>query len=161
MIKKFNLFFLSFFLIGKIKYAPGTFASLVTCFLFILLINVTSIIIIFFISLIFFFYSFVANNYSFEDFKNDDPQEIVVDEVVGQMLPLLAIPIYESLYPLPSVYYCIAAFILFRLFDIWKPFPVNYVDENVKGSLGIMLDDIVAGIYSIVFLALVLFFLGG
>jgi len=161
MIKKFNLFFLTFFLIGKIKYAPGTFASLVTCFLFILLINVTSIIIIFFISLIFFFYSFVAINYSFEDFKNDDPQEIVVDEVVGQMLPLLAIPIYETLYPLPSVYYCIAAFILFRLFDIWKPFPVNYVDENVKGSLGIMLDDIVAGIYSIVFLALVLFFLGG
>ena len=161
MFKKFNLFFLTFFLIGKIKYAPGTFASLATCFLFVLLINVTNIIIIFFISLIFFFYFFVAINYSFEDFKNDDPQEIVMDEAVGQMLPLLAIPIYETLYPLPPVYYCIAAFILFRLFDIWKPFPVNYVDKNVKGSLGIMLDDIVAGIYSIVFLALVLFFLGG
>ena len=52
-------------------------------------------------------------------------------------------------------------FILFRLFDIWKPFPINYVDENVKGSLGIMLDDILAGVYSIVILSVIFFFLGG
>ena len=161
MIKKFNLIFLTFFMLGKIKYAPGTLASLITCFLFIFLINVINITIIFLITLILFLYSFVAINYSFEAFKSDDPQEIVIDEVVGQMLPLLALPIYETLYPLPAIYYYISAFLLFRLFDIWKPFPVNYVDENVSGSLGIMLDDIVAGIYSIIFLLLILFFLGG
>jgi len=77
------------------------------------------------------------------------------------MLPLLAIPIYETLYPLPPLYYYVSAFILFRLFDIWKPFPISYVDNNVKGSLGIMLDDIVASIYSIVILSIIFIFLGG
>ena len=57
-------------------------------------------------------------------------------------------------------YYCIAAFLFFRLFDIWKPFPVNYVDKNIKGGLGIMLDDILAGIYVIIILTFSLFFLG-
>ncbi len=148
-------------MIGKIKYAPGTFASLITCFVFMLLNSFTSITFVFLILLIFFLYSLVAINYSFEIFRSDDPQEIVIDEVVGQMLPLTAIPIYETLYPLPVIYYCISSFLLFRLFDIWKPFPINYVDENIKSALGIMLDDIVAGIYSIVVLFLVLFFVGG
>ena len=76
------------------------------------------------------------------------------------MLPLLAIPIYETLYLLPKMYYCIPAFLLFRLFDIWKPYPVSYVDKNVKGAIGIMLDDIFAGIYTIISLVIIFFFLG-
>ena len=84
-----------------------------------------------------------------------------MDEVVGQMLPLLAIPIYETLYPLPTIYYCTSAFILFRLFDVWKPYPISYVDNNIKGSLGIMLDDIFASVYSIIILSLILFLFGG
>jgi len=95
-----------------------------------------------------------------DSFNSKDPQEIVIDEVVGQMLPLLAIPIYETLYIAPKEYYCIAAFILFRLFDIWKPFPINYVDKNTEGSLGIMLDDILAGIYTIIILIIIFFFIG-
>ena len=161
MIKKFNLFFITFCMLGKIKFAPGTFASFIACILFFILINIFSFLIVFFIIIIIFFYSFIALNNSFDDFKSDDPQEIVIDEVVGQVLPLLAIPIYETLYPLPVIYYYVSAFILFRLFDIWKPYPINYVDNNIKGSLGIMLDDIFAAIYSIVVLSLVLFFLGG
>ena len=161
MIKKFDLFFLTFFMIGKIKYAPGTIASLFTCIIFFLIINITNITVIFFVTLLIFFYSLIAINNSFEEFKADDPQEIVIDEVVGQMLPLLAIPIYETLYPLPLIYYCICAFLLFRLFDIWKPYPISYVDNNVKGSLGIMLDDIFASVYSIIFLSIIFFFLGG
>tara|TARA_B100001179_G_scaffold16924_1_gene10771 strand:+ start:328 stop:813 length:486 start_codon:yes stop_codon:yes gene_type:complete len=161
MIKKFNLFFLTFCMVGKIKYAPGTFASLVTCCLFLFLVNITSIVFIFFTTLIIFSYSFVAINYSFNEFNSDDPQEIVIDEVVGQMLTLLALPIYETLYPLPAIYYCIPAFLLFRLFDIWKPFPINYIDKNIQGSLGIMLDDIFASFYSIIILTLIFLFLGG
>ncbi len=148
-------------MIGKIKYAPGTIASLMTCLLFLLLINIFNITTIFLITLIIFFYSFVAINNSFDEFKTDDPQEIVVDEVIGQMLPLLAIPIYETLYPLPTMYYCAAAFLLFRLFDVWKPYPISYVDNNIKGALGIMLDDILASVYSIVILSVIFFFLGG
>ena len=148
-------------MVGKIKHAPGTFASLVTCCLFLFLFNITSIVVIFFIMLITFCYSFVAINYSFEEFDSKDPQEIVIDEVVGQTLVLLGLPIYETLYPLPAIYYCIPAFLLFRLFDIWKPFPINYIDKNIQGSLGIMLDDILASFYSIIILTLIFFFLGG
>ena len=161
MIQKINLFFLTFFMIGRIKYAPGTVASLIACILFLLLINISSIIFIFLITLVIFCYSFIAMSNSSEAFKSDDPQEIVIDEVVGQMLTLLPLPIYETLFPLPPMYYCIAAFLLFRLFDIWKPYPISYVDNNVKGSLGIMLDDIIASIYSIIILTIIFFFLGG
>ena len=148
-------------MVGKIKYAPGTFASLLTCFLFFILISFFSYSVLFLIILIIFLYSFIAINNSFDEFQSDDPKEIVIDEVIGQFLTLLAIPVYETLYPLPTIYYCISAFILFRLFDIWKPFPISYVDNNVKGSLGIMLDDIVASIYSIVILSIIFIFLGG
>ena len=161
MIKKFNLLFLTLFNIGKIKKAPGTVASLITCLLFLLLVNIIDIFIIFLFTLAVFCYSFIAINNSFDEFKSDDPQEIVVDEFVGQMLPLLSVPIYETLYLLPKIYYYIPAFLLFRLFDIWKPYPVGYIDENVKGALGIMLDDIFAGIYSIITLIIFFYFLGG
>ena len=148
-------------MIGKIKYAPGTVASLVTCLAFLLLINIFNISVILLCTLIIFCYSFLAINNSFQDFHTEDPQEIVIDEVVGQMLPLLAIPIYETLYLAPKEYYCIAAFVLFRLFDIWKPFPIGYVDSNTKGALGIMLDDILAGVYTVIVLTIIFFFFGG
>ena len=148
-------------MIGKIKYAPGTIASFFACILFLFLINIFNFISVFLITLIIFLYSFVAINNSFDEFKSEDPQEIVIDEVVGQILTLLAIPIYETLYPLPTMYYCIAAFLSFRLFDVWKPYPISYVDNNIKGSLGIMLDDILASVYSIVILCVIFFFLGG
>ena len=148
-------------MIGKIKYAPGTVASFITCLAFLLLINIFNLSVILLFTLIIFCYSLVAINNSFESFDTEDPQEIVIDEVVGQMLPLLAIPIYETLYPLPKIYYCVAAFLAFRLFDIWKPYPISYVDNNVKGALGIMLDDILASSYSIIVLTIIFFFLGG
>ena len=148
-------------MIGKIKYAPGTVASFITCLAFLLLINIFNLSVILLFTLIIFCYSLVAINNSFENFDTEDPQEIVIDEVVGQMLPLLAIPIYETLYLLPKIYYCVAAFLTFRLFDILKPYPISYVDNNVKGALGIMLDDILASIYSIIALAIIFFFLGG
>ena len=161
MIKKFNFFFLTFFLIGRIKYAPGTAASFITCILFLLLINIFNVSFVFLITLIIFIYSFFAINNSYDEFKSEDPQEIVIDEVVGQMLVLLAMPVYETLYPLPIIFYCVGAFFLFRLFDIWKPYPISYVDDNMSGSLGIMLDDIIASIYSILILILIFFFFGG
>ena len=161
MIKRFNLFFLTFLNIGKIKYAPGTFASLITCLLFLLLINFFDISTLFFCTLVIFLYTFIAINSSFDSFDSNDPQEIVIDEVVGQMLPLLAIPIYETLFIASVESYCISAFLLFRLFDIWKPFPISYVDNNIKGALGIILDDVLAGIYTTIILMLIFFFIGG
>jgi phosphatidylglycerophosphatase A len=77
-----------------------------------------------------------------EDAHGKDPQWIVIDEVAGQWLALAAVP----LHPLD----CILAFVLFRLFDIAKPWPVSWADRDVGGPLGIMLDDLLAGLYAAV-----------
>jgi phosphatidylglycerophosphatase A len=69
-----------------------------------------------------------------------DPREIVIDEVAGQWLALLPAP----LNPLPYA----LAFLLFRVFDIWKPWPVRWTDRHVHGGLGIMLDDVLAAVYA-------------
>ena len=148
-------------MVGKIKFAPGTISSFITCILFLLAINVFDFIIIFLFTFAIFCYSFFAINNSFQEFDTEDPQEIVIDEVVGQLLVLIAIPIYDTLYPLPMIYYCFSSFILFRFFDIWKPYPISYVDNNIKGALGIMLDDVLASIYTIFLLIIIFFFLGG
>lgn len=77
-----------------------------------------------------------------------DPQAVVVDEVVGQWLVLAVLPGPELLS------YAIG-FALFRLFDVWKPWPVSWADRHIKGGLGIMLDDALAAAYgaSVLFLA--------
>tara|TARA_B110000438_G_C15625674_1_gene568603 strand:+ start:39 stop:524 length:486 start_codon:yes stop_codon:yes gene_type:complete len=161
MFNKFNLIFLTLFKIGSIKYAPGTIASLFTCAVFLLLLSIFNFLTIILVTILIFFYSFVAINNSYNEFNSEDPQEIVIDEFVGQIFPLIAIPVYETLYPLPKIYYVIAAFLLFRFFDIIKPFPISYVDNNTKGALGIMLDDIIAGFFTIITLIIICFFIGG
>jgi phosphatidylglycerophosphatase A len=161
MIDKFNVLFLTFFNVGKSKYAPGTIASLLTCIIYFILekyLDMFSLLI--FISIIF-FYSLFAINRSVEFFDSKDPQEIVIDEVVGQVLPLLVIPIYETLYLAPKIYYIIGAFLIFRFFDILKPFPINYVDKNITGAFGVMFDDILAGFFTLFILCFVFFFIGG
>ncbi len=80
----------------------------------------------------------------------EDPGEVVIDEVAGQWIVLLAAPLDPIAYA--------GAFLLFRLFDILKPWPVSFADKTIKGGLGIMLDDILAGIYGAAILALVLEF---
>jgi len=160
MIDKFNLIFVTFLNTGRIGFAPGTFASFFTCIVFLFLNNFIDIKIIFILTLIIFLYSIFAINKVIKHFNSDDPKEIVIDEFVGQMLTLLAIPIYQNFYPTFDIYYCVYAFFLFRLFDIWKPFPVNYVDKNIKGAFGIMLDDVVAAIYVIIFMTITFFVLG-
>jgi phosphatidylglycerophosphatase A len=70
-----------------------------------------------------------------------DPGEVVIDEVAGQWIPLLA----AGLDPLSIA----VAFALFRLFDIWKPWPIRWLDHNIKGATGVMVDDVLAGIFAL------------
>jgi phosphatidylglycerophosphatase A len=76
----------------------------------------------------------------------DDPGFVVIDEIAAQLLVLAAAPRDWRWYA--------AAFVLFRLFDIWKPFPVSWCDRAVKGGLGIMLDDVAAALYALLLLAI-------
>jgi len=161
MIRRFNILFVTLFGIGKIKYAPGTIASLITCVIFFFLSNFLNLSLLAFFTLVIFLYSLIAINNSYESFNSEDPQEIVIDEFVGQAIPLLAVSIYETLYPMTLLFYYILSFVVFRFFDILKPYPINYIDKNTKGSLGIMFDDIIAGIFATIFLTFVFFFVGG
>ena len=137
--------------LGKIKFMPGTFGSLATTiFLFYLLhiLNVSSnIVLIGWI--IIFIYSFYAVSAHTKDNKNKDPREIIIDEFLGQSIPIY---LYEISHGTAKeskeaiIYYGLF-FILFRYFDIMKPFPVNFFDKNFKNSFGVIMDDICAGLY--------------
>jgi len=78
----------------------------------------------------------------------DDPSAIVVDEVAAQWLVLLPAPLDPRVYAL--------AFLLFRIFDIWKPWPVCVADRRLHGGLGIMLDDLLAAVYALMLLSVLL-----
>lgn len=71
----------------------------------------------------------------------EDPGVIVWDEWVGQWIALIGVPLAWQ--------WVLAGFLLFRLFDVWKPWPVSWADRSIKGGLGVMLDDVVAGLYAL------------
>jgi len=137
--------------LGKIKFIPGTFGSLVTTiFLFYLFhsFNVSSNIILI-CWIIIFTYSFYAVSTHTKDSKNKDPGEIIIDEFLGQSIPIYLYEISHGTTKESNeaiVYYALF-FILFRYFDIMKPFPVNFFDKNFKNSFGVIMDDICAGLY--------------
>ena len=159
MIKTFNYLFVTCFGIGSFRYAPGTITSLITTvFLFSLfhIINLSSNIILF-ILLIVFIYSFYAVSNYIKDNDNKDPKEVVVDEFIGQSIPIY---LYEVSHGTikdsqEAVLFYLYIFILFRYFDIKKPFPVNFFDKKFKNSFGVIFDDVVAGLY--VVLTLIIF----
>ena len=145
--------------LGKIRFIPGTFGSLATVIILFYLfhtLNLSSnIILIGWI--IIFIYSFYAVSTHTKNSKNKDPREIIIDEFLGQSIPIYLYEISHGTNKESNeaiVYYALF-FILFRYFDIMKPFPVNYFDKNFKNSFGVIMDDICAGLY--VVLSLVCF----
>ena len=159
MIKKFNFLFVTFFGIGTLRYAPGTITSLITTILLFSLfhiIKLSNILILFFLIFIF-IYSFYAIADYIKESENKDPKEVVIDEVIGQAIPIF---LYEIAHGVEknfqeSFLFYIYIFILFRFFDIKKPFPVNIFDEKFKNSFGVIMDDVIAGFY--VVLTLIIF----
>jgi len=146
-----NFLFVTLFGIRKLKKIPGSYASLATTiFLFILFhilnfspnIVLIGVIIVFLISL-------YAVNIFIKDMDNKDPKEVVIDEFIGQSIPICLYEIaHEGVKETSQVltFYFIM-FILFRIFDITKPYPVSYYDKNFKNSFGVIMDDVVAGLY--------------
>ena len=154
MNKNFSLGLLTLFGIGQVKNAPGTIASLVTCLLYLFLyfvdINPNAILLVVIIISI---YSIILIDKFSNHFKTKDPKEIVIDEFLGQSIPIITIWGIDSYFfswkaPERYLLFFLIAFISFRLFDISKPFPINIVDKKMKNGLGVMLDDIIAGIYT-------------
>ena len=158
MLNKINFLFVSLFGIGKIKKIPGSFASLATTlFLFFLfhILNVSPNIVLFSIIIVFLI-SLYAVNIFIKDLTNKDPKEIVIDEFIGQSIPIC---LYEVVHNIPkdnedTLKFYLIMFVLFRVFDIAKPFPVSYYDKNFKNSFGVIMDDVCAGLYVVLVLVL-------
>tara|TARA_B100000749_G_C18090886_1_gene327658 strand:- start:48 stop:539 length:492 start_codon:yes stop_codon:yes gene_type:complete len=158
MMTKINFLFVTLFGIGKIKKIPGSFASLATIlFLFFLfhILNISTNIVLYSIIIIFFI-SLYAVNIFIKDLTNKDPKEVVIDEFIGQSIPIC---LYEVAHGMPKdsdqvLKFYFIMFILFRIFDIVKPFPVNYYDKNFKNSFGVIMDDVCAGLYVVAVLVL-------
>ena len=161
-MSRINFLFVTIFGIGKLKKIPGSFASLFTTlfvfFLFHILylspnIILAGIIIIFLISL-------YAVKVFIKNLDNKDPKEVVIDEFIGQSIPICLYEIaHDNVKETNEVltFYFIM-FILFRIFDIVKPYPVSYYDKNFKNSFGVIMDDVCAGLYVVAVLVLYMVF---
>ena len=151
MIKTLNILFVTMFGLGKIPKIPGTFGSLATVIILYVLfqkLNLSSNIILILLILIFIF-SFIAVAIYIKDNENKDPKEIIIDEFIGQSIPIYLYEISHGTEKSPSealIFYGVC-FVLFRFFDIAKPFPVSYFDKNFKNSFGVIMDDVCAGFY--------------
>lgn len=176
--------------VGKIKYAPGTFGSLlafpVSYMMIFLAIFSTSIIkvnpsfglLIFFglllvVIIAAFILGVTSSNIYIKNTRRQDPKEIVIDELVGQMLVIfLCLPSFSFLEDMGLLFYylddpkikieifmCLflMPFALFRFFDIKKPWPIDWIDKNIKNGFGVMLDDIAAALFAIVMHYVLLF----
>jgi phosphatidylglycerophosphatase A len=137
--------------LGKIKFIPGTFGSFATLIILYYLFHIVNIspniILVFFI--IIFIYSFYAVSSHIENNDNKDPGEIIIDEFIGQSIPIYLYEISHGTEKTSNeaiIFYGIC-FILFRYFDIMKPFPVSFFDKNFKNSFGVIMDDVCAGFY--------------
>ena len=162
MINKINFLFVTLFGVGKITKIPGSIASLVTTIILFLLFQVVKIspnFILAFVILVFFIALYAVNIF-IKDLDNKDPKEVVIDEFIGQSIPICLYEIAhigtkETNQVLTSYF---IMFILFRIFDIVKPYPINYYDKNFKNSFGVVMDDVAAGLYVVAVLVLYMVF---
>ena len=154
MIKTFNTLFVTMFGLGKVPKVPGTFGSLATViilYLFFHTLNISSNIILIGLIIIF-IYSFSSVAAHIKDNENKDPKEVIIDEFIGQSIPIYLYEISHGIEKSPDeavIFYGIC-FVLFRFFDIAKPFPVSFFDKNFKNSFGVIMDDVCAGFYVVV-----------
>ena len=151
MIKTLNTLFVTMFGLGKISKIPGTLGSLATVIIlytFFHFLDLSSNIIL--IALVFIFiFSFLGVSAHIKNNENKDPKEVIIDELIGQSIPIY---LYEISHGTDksaneAIFFYGVCFLLFRFFDILKPFPVSFFDKNFKNSFGVIMDDVCAGFY--------------
>lgn len=134
--------------IGLIRFAPGTLGSIFSWFLFIYLSHYLNMIVL--TSLMFFLGIWVCENIS-KDLEEKDDKSIVVDELIGMWIALMP-TIYFADTQAERTTIAILALVLFRFFDIVKPYPINLLDQKFKNGFGIVIDDVAAGIITLLIL---------
>ena len=140
----FSKYFSTIFGIGHIPIAPGTFGSIFAILIWCIFINMLSISYFIILFLLILSISFYITGIYLEKFKKKDPSEVIIDEFLGQSIPLLFVFNLNA-------FEVLVAFVSFRFFDIYKIYPINRAEE-IEGSYGVILDDIIAGIYALIVL---------
>ncbi|MCJ7802827.1 MAG: phosphatidylglycerophosphatase A [Candidatus Marinimicrobia bacterium] len=140
MKNKLSNWFSTVFKIGYLPIAPGTWGSLAALLVWYVIIGYISTVTLTGLIVIIFVLGVYTSSITERNMAIKDPSVIVVDEWVGQWIALLFLP--------KSLLWGLIAFFIFRLFDIWKPYPIKILD-HMKGGWGIMLDDVLAGIYAV------------
>lgn len=135
---------------GASPKAPGTMGTLVAIPIFLLLSELPLFVYVVLVLLITGFGVYICDRCA-KDLQVHDHSGIVWDEIAGYLITMIAIPM--------NLWTVFLGFVLFRFFDILKPWPIGYFDKQVKGGLGIMLDDVIAGIFSWVILYTLVHFL--
>ena len=151
MIKNLNTLFVTMLGLGRIPKIPGTFGSLATVimlYIFFHKLNLPSNVILIGLIIIFTFsFSAIAAHIRYNE--NKDPKEVIIDECIGQSIPIYLYEISHGIEKSSNeaiIFYSVC-FVLFRFFDIVKPFPVSFFDKNFKNSFGVIMDDVCAGFY--------------
>lgn len=125
---------------GLVPRAPGTFGTLVGVVAFWLMASLAPIAYAGVVLVLFVAGVFICGQAA-RDMGRTDPGAIVYDEIVGFLVAMFMIP--------ATGWWILAGFVLFRLFDIWKPFPIRTIERRLGPGLGIMVDDVVAGLYAL------------
>ena len=147
-MKNLTKFLVSIFFVGYIKFAPGTWGTLVSLLLMYILFNILSLPLII-LTIIFIFIFFIANyliNYFSLITNSHDSKHIVIDELLGIFIIFL---FYDLIFFFNDILTYLIIFVLFRFFDIFKIFPSNFFDKYFKNGYGVILDDIIAGLYTV------------
>ncbi len=132
--------------IGKIPFAPGTFGSLAGILLCFIL-SKTSVLAAILCIILFIIFSIWIANGAEKILNKKDPGSIVIDEIAGMTVTLIGLPF--------NVFYVTTGFLIFRILDITKPFPIRYIDRRISGGAGIVFDDIAAGMIANVILRII------
>ena len=135
--------------IGMVPIAPGTFGSITAWIIFVYLSHFISMINMLILTILFFILSIWICSEASKDLENKDHKSIVIDELVGMWIALLPVLVIANSQYERTVY-ALAALILFRFFDILKPFPISYFDKNYKNGFGIVIDDVISGLIAII-----------
>jgi len=145
------LFLATGFFIGTVPFAPGTFGSIIglpICFLISRLNVLRSVI----CAILFILFAIWMAAAAEKILKRKDAGEIVIDEIAGLIITLVGLPF--------TLKTAIAGFIIFRAFDIVKPFPIRLLEKKVAGGPGVVLDDVLAGLYGNLILRLAIYITG-
>jgi phosphatidylglycerophosphatase A len=146
-MKHFILLLATGFGVGYSPIAPGTLGTLVAILIYYFLSEISPP--LYEITLIgFFFLSVWVSEIAEKFLRKKDDQRIVIDEIIGFLITMLWVP--------KTIRFMIIGFFLFRFFDILKPFPIRRLEKGFKGGFGVVLDDVVAGVYANIVLRLIL-----